>query len=39
MKEVMSLEGPVLKVNGELTLLIPLEAGDYELIECSRGIS
>ena len=39
MKEVTSLEGPVLKVNGELTLLIPLESGGAELIECSRGIS
>ena len=39
MQEVMSLEGPVLKVNGELLLLIPLEAGGAELIDCSRGIS
>jgi len=39
MEEVMSLEGPVLKVNGELLLLIPLEAGGSELIDCSRGIS
>jgi hypothetical protein len=39
MEEVMSLEGPVLKVNGELLLLIPLEAGGAELIDCSRGIS
>jgi hypothetical protein len=39
MEEVMSLEGPVLKVNGELMLLIPLEAGGLELIDCFRGIS
>lgn len=39
MENVMSLEGPVLKVNGELMLLIPLEDGGAELIECSRGIS
>jgi hypothetical protein len=39
MEEVMSLEGPVLKINGELMLVIPLEAGGSELAECSRGIS
>lgn len=39
MNEVMSLEGPVLKINGELVLLIPLETGGSELIDCSRGIS
>ena len=39
MEDVMSLEGPVLKVNGELILLIPLADGGAELIECSRGIS
>jgi len=39
MEEVMSLEGPVLKVNGELLVLIPLEEGGSELIDCSRGIS
>ena len=39
MKEVHSLEGPVLKVNGELVLFIPLSAGGDELLECSRGIS
>jgi hypothetical protein len=39
MDEVMSLEGPVLKVNGELVLFIPLSAGGDELIELSRGIS
>lgn len=35
----MALEGPVLKVNGELMLLIPLAEGGVELLECSRGIS
>ena len=39
MEEVKSLEGPVLKVNGELVLFIPLSAGGDELVECSRGIS
>jgi len=39
MDEVMSLEGPVLKINGQLTLLIPLEAGGSGLIDRSRGIS
>jgi hypothetical protein len=39
MEDVMSLEGPVLKVNGELVLFIPLSAGGEELIELSRGIS
>ena len=39
MKEAMSLVGPVLKVDGQLMLLIPLDSGGSELIECSRGIS
>jgi len=39
MKEVMSLEGPVLKVDGQLMLLVPLGSGGSELFECSRGIS
>jgi hypothetical protein len=39
MNEVISLEGPVLKINGELALMIPLEAGGSELVDCSRGIS
>ena len=39
MDEVVSLEGPVLKINGELALMIPLEAGGSELVDCSRGIS
>jgi len=39
MEEVMSLEGPVLKVNGELVLIIPLSAGGDDLVECSRGVS
>jgi hypothetical protein len=39
MEEVMSLEGPLLKVNGELVLFIPLNAGGDVLLECSRGIS
>jgi hypothetical protein len=39
MEDVMSLEGPVLKINGELVLIIPLSAGADEVVECSRGIS
>jgi hypothetical protein len=39
MDEVVSLEGPVLKINGELVLMIPLDAGGSELVDCSRGIS
>lgn len=37
--EVLCLEGPVLKRDGELQLLIPLESGGAEFVECSRGIS
>ena len=39
MENVMSLEGPVLKVKDELMLLIPLADGGSQLVECSRGIS
>jgi hypothetical protein len=39
MEEVMSQEGPVIKVNGELVLFVPLCAGGAELAECSRGIA
>ncbi|HMD09577.1 MAG TPA: hypothetical protein VKH63_18750 [Candidatus Acidoferrum sp.] len=39
MENVMSLEGSVLKVKGELMLLIPLADGGSELMDCSRGIS
>jgi len=38
-ENVMSLEGPVLKVKGELMLLIALADGGSELVDCSRGIS
>ncbi len=34
-----SLQGPVLLVNGKLTLMIPLEDGGTEFVACSRGIS
>jgi hypothetical protein len=37
--EVTSLKGSVEKIDGKLTLLIPLEAGGDQLVECSRGIS
>jgi hypothetical protein len=39
MHEVTSLQGPVEKIDGKLTLLIPLEAGGDQFIECSRGIA
>jgi hypothetical protein len=39
LKDVISVRGPVEKINGKYTLLIPLEAGADQLIECSRGIS
>ena len=39
MDDVVALEGPVLKINGELVLMIPLAAGGSELVDCSRGIS
>ena len=39
MEEGKSLEGPGLKVNGEVVLIIPLSAGGEELMKCSRGIS
>src|SRR6266436_3048038 len=35
----VSIKGPVLKVGGKFTLLIPLEAGGNDLIKCSRGIA
>ena len=37
--EETSLQGPVLMVNGKLTLMIPLEDGEAEFAACSRGIS
>jgi hypothetical protein len=37
--DVISLKGPVQRIEGKLVLRIPLEAGGAELIECSRGIS
>jgi hypothetical protein len=39
MEEVMSLEGPVLKIDGKLVLIIPLSAGGADLMQSSRGIS
>ena len=38
MSDVTSLQGPVEKIEGKLTLFIPLEAGGDQFIECSRGI-
>lgn len=39
MEKVTSLQGPVLEINGELVLIIPLSVGGSELMDCSRGIS
>ena len=39
MEEVVQLEGSVLKVDGKLMLLIPLDEGGENFVECSRGIS
>jgi len=39
MDNVTSLQGPIEKIDGKLTLLIPLEAGGDQFIECSKGIS
>ena len=38
MAEVVSLEGPVEVVNGELAILIPLEAGGSVLAPLAKGI-
>ena len=38
-KEAMALKGPVLKVDGQLLLLVPLDSGGAEMVECSPGIS
>jgi hypothetical protein len=39
MDDVTSLRGPIEKIKGKLTLLIPLEAGGDQFIEYSRGVS
>jgi hypothetical protein len=39
MNEWTELQGPVLKVNGQLMLLIPLEGGEAEFVDCARGAS
>ena len=38
MKPVTSVDGPAERIDGELTLRIPLEVGGRELVESSRGI-
>jgi hypothetical protein len=38
MNEEISLEGPVQLVDEKLVLLIPLEEGGSEFLECTRGI-
>ncbi len=37
--DVFSLTGPVELIDGKLMLLIPLDAGGDQFIECSRGVS
>jgi hypothetical protein len=37
--DVISLQGPVERIEGKLVLRVPLDAGGSELIACSRGIS
>ncbi|MFZ0882693.1 MAG: hypothetical protein WAN14_04795 [Candidatus Acidiferrales bacterium] len=39
MDEPASLRGPVEKIDGKLSLRIPLAAGGDEFVACSRGIS
>ena len=39
MENVMALEGPVLKVNGQLTLWVQLDGGAADRMDCTRGIS
>ena len=39
MDDIVSLSGPVEKLNGKLVLLIPLDAGGFELAACAKGIS
>ena len=39
MDDVTSMRGPVKRVDGNLTLLIPLDAGGDQFVECSRGIA
>jgi hypothetical protein len=37
--DVISLQGPVEKIDGKFVLRIPLEGGGSGLIDCSRGIA
>jgi hypothetical protein len=37
--DVTSLEGPVEKIDGKLTLRIPLQGGGDQFVQCARGIS
>ena len=39
MDNATSLQGPIEKIDGKLTLMIPLDAGGDQFIECSKGIS
>ena len=39
MDDITSLEGPVERIDGKLTLRIPLAAGGQALSQCARGIS
>jgi hypothetical protein len=39
LENVVSLQGPVERIDGRLVLRIPLDAGGDQLVDCSRGIS
>ena len=38
MNKIVSIQGPVEKIDGKFILLIPLAAGGSDLVTCSRGI-
>ncbi len=37
--DITSLHGPIEKIDGKLTLMVPLWAGGDQFIQCSQGIS
>jgi hypothetical protein len=39
MDKFISIQGPIEKIDGKLTLMIPLAVGGQELFEYARGIS
>ena len=38
-EDITTLSGPVEKIDGELVLRIPLDAGGVEFVGCSQGIA